>query len=229
MIVKVMFCWLLAYFSTAYIGVPASLMMLGLEREELGVRGQALLDLGVDIAQLGSTLLILYLCLRQFRPRDRGLFPFKWRGWWPLAVVVGFLSFPVVTWFGQQSLVWFPEEAGAVTTHLENSMFLGDWVTNVAYAAVVAVLAPVWEELLFRGFLVSSLLRFLPPWGAVLTSSLVFAMCHFRVQTVLPLTILGVVFGTVFLRCRNLLPAMVLHGSWNVSVLIALYLGQNYW
>lgn len=61
--------------------------------------------------------------------------------------------------------VWFPEEAGVVTTHLENSMFLGDWVTNVAYAAVVAVLAPVWEELIFRGFLVSSLLRFLPPWG----------------------------------------------------------------
>lgn len=125
--------------------------------------------------------------------------------------------------------VWFPEEAGVVTTHLENSMFLGDWVTNVAYAAVVAVLAPVWEELIFRGFLVSSLLRFLPPWGAVLTSSLVFAMCHFRIQTVLPLMILGVGFGTVFVRCKNLLPAMVLHGSWNVYVLITLYLGQNYW
>lgn len=119
--------------------------------------------------------------------------------------------------------VWFPLDTDVWATQLEVSMFVGDWITNVAYVTVVAVLAPIWEELVFRGFLVASLTRYFPQWGAVLLSALVFAMCHFRIQTFLPLMLLGIVWGSVFLKCRNLLPAMVLHSTWNLYILATLF------
>ncbi|KAG1671715.1 hypothetical protein FOA52_007507, partial [Chlamydomonas sp. UWO 241] len=79
-----------------------------------------------------------------------------------------------------------------------------------------------WEEAIFRGFLLASLARYMPVPAAVLSSSLLFAMCHFRLQTFLPLLILGIVFSTVFLATRNLLPPILLHSAWNVFVLFNL-------
>lgn len=35
---------------------------------------------------------------------------------------------------------------------------------------------------IFRGFLLASLARYMPVWAAVVASSLLFAMCHFRLQ-----------------------------------------------
>ena len=41
------------------------------------MRGHALLHLCLDLSQLAVTLLILWGCLKQYRPRKRGLFPVR--------------------------------------------------------------------------------------------------------------------------------------------------------
>ena len=38
-------------------------------------------------------------------------------------------------------------------------------------------------------------------------------------QTFLPLLLLGIVFSSIFLATRNLLPPMILHSAWNIFVL----------
>lgn len=73
-----MVLWLLAYVVIGQVAVPIGLSALGLDRDELSVRGHAILHLCLDLSQLGVTLLILRQCLGQFRPRKRGFFPIKW-------------------------------------------------------------------------------------------------------------------------------------------------------
>lgn len=43
-------------------------------------------------------------------------------------------------------------------------------------------------------------------------------------QIFIPLLVLGVVFSSVFLITRNLVPPMVLHSAWNIFVLANLLL-----
>ena len=94
-----------------------------------------------------------------------------------------------------------------------------DWAAHALWFGVLAVCAPVWEELMFRGFLLPSLFGRLPKWGAVLATALVFSMVHFTVEGFLPLLLLGVVFGAAYVHTRNLWPPILLHAAWNVILL----------
>ena len=79
-----------------------------------------------------------------------------------------------------------------------------DWtamqVSNAIYFVVVTVCAPIWEEAIFRGFLLPSLTRYMPLTAAVAVSALSFAGAHFSLQRFLPLVLLGVIFGALLVR-----------------------------
>ncbi|EOY24885.1 CAAX amino terminal protease family protein isoform 3 [Theobroma cacao] len=105
---------------------------------------------------------------------------------------------------------------------VEQSILARDPVAMALYAIVVSVCAPVWEEIVFRGFLLPSLTKYMPVWCAILVSSVAFALAHFNVQRMLPLIFLGMVMGVVFARSRNLLPSMLLHSLWNGFVFLDL-------
>lgn len=224
---QVMVSWLLAYITIGQYVVPVVLALFGIYREDLSGRGAALLHLSLDIAQLLLTLAILARCLGRFQPKKIGLFNMRWDGgkwlWW---VAVAAASFPVVDWLAQKSLLWFPEANGysaeVLSAQFEASICHADWITGLAYFGVVGVCAPLWEELIFRGFLLASLTRFLPPAVAAIGSALVFAVCHFRLATFAPLLVLGVGCGAVYLRTNNLLAPIVLHSLWNMFVLATL-------
>jgi len=96
------------------------------------------------------------------------------------------------------------------------------WATQGLWFAVLAVCAPIWEELMFRGFLLPSLARYLPQWGAVAATSLLFALVHFSREGLLPLLFLGCVFGAAYGATRNLLAPIALHSLWNVCLLVQL-------
>ncbi|NJL42942.1 MAG: CPBP family intramembrane metalloprotease [Pseudanabaena sp. SU_2_4] len=42
-----------------------------------------------------------------------------------------------------------------------------------------------------------------------------FALAHLNLADILPLTVLGMVLGFVYMRSGNLLAPMLLHGLWN--------------
>ena len=150
-ILQVMLLWLLAYILIGQVAVPMVLAMLGLDRDYMSMRGLAVLHLCLDLSQLGVTLLILWRCLRDYQPQRLGLFPVRWRGAWPLLVLLSCAVFPLVDWVANQSMSWFQPEAGQWSSPLnqmEHSMSLGDWVTNGAYSCVVILCAPIWEEVI---------------------------------------------------------------------------------
>jgi hypothetical protein len=79
-VVQVMGLWLLAYLALGQLVVPALLALLGVDQAALGPRGSALLNLSLDLGQVGITLAMLAGCLGRYAPRQRGLFRLAWQG-----------------------------------------------------------------------------------------------------------------------------------------------------
>ncbi len=86
---------------------------------------------------------------------------------------------------------------------------------------IVAVVPGMVEELLFRGYLQSRLLRRWPPLLAVGVSTLVFSAAHFDVMHVLGVIPLGVWLGTIAWRAGSVWPAMLCHAVNNAAAVAA--------
>ncbi len=91
-------------------------------------------------------------------------------------------------------------------------------------ALTAVVLAPLFEELVFRGVLLPVLARSLGSvWGVGL-SALVFAVAHLSLGELPPLLVLGVGLALLRLRSGRLLPSVVMHACWNGATFINLIL-----
>ena len=76
----------------------------------------------------------------------------------------------------------------------------------------IALLAPILEEMLFRGAIEGRLLRMWQnPWGAIIVSSLVFGVVHMNPAQIPFAFLLGVMFGWLYYRTGSLLPGIIGH------------------
>ena len=91
-----------------------------------------------------------------------------------------------------------------------------------------ALICPIYEELIFRGWILAQLVRRHPNWLAIAVSSLLFGILHLRniywletsrlVGNVLTAgLVIGPVLGYVALRCRSVWPAVILHYANNLA------------
>jgi hypothetical protein len=98
------------------------------------------------------------------------------------------------------------------------------------FAVVAAVIAPLCEELLFRGLLLRALRRRVSPAMAVIVQALAFALAHPMLSPTLgdfavvpALFLLGAVSGVVAVRRGDLSASILMHIGFNlVTTLIAL-------
>ncbi len=88
--------------------------------------------------------------------------------------------------------------------------------------ACSAIILPVIEEILFRGFLLSGLREFMKPVFAVIASALVFGLMH-EFQAVIPVFTLGCLLGYLRERTGSLLPAVAVHVLHNSLMLVFIH------
>ena len=92
----------------------------------------------------------------------------------------------------------------------------------VQYAAVIGVvvfLAPMAEEVFFRGFVLQGLLPSLGTWGAVAASAALFSVSHGAIGLLLPAFILGLLLGWLFLRAGSIWACFTAHAFQNALAL----------
>ena len=77
------------------------------------------------------------------------------------------------------------------------------------------VLAPVFEELVFRGVLLPVLVSKVGKVSGVLLSALIFALAHLSVGELPPLFVLGVGLGLMRLSSGRLFTCALMHSLWN--------------
>ena len=100
---------------------------------------------------------------------------------------------------------WFPLE--------DNLTDIFSGLSRNALGVVgLAFLAPLLEEVLFRGAIQGALMRlFGRPWPAIIVAALVFGIFHFNPVQIVYATLLGIVFGWIYYRTGSLLSVIVGH------------------
>jgi hypothetical protein len=128
--------------------------------------------------------------------------------WLPLVFVVHFLArmyYPQAP--GKENLV----EQALVQPH--------PWDVRTLAALAAVIRAPIVEELVFRGFLLTALARF-GVWPAVAVSSLAFAAVHSAWPDPVPLAVVGMMFGTSYVRSGSLVAPIAGHAFYNGAMTV---------
>lgn len=224
---------ILQVFVVGFFAVGQIILPLGLEifkkvtdiqPASMGVRVQAGYILATYLLLAFGGILVLYLSIKEFMPLPEGWFKIKWRSdwfWWGLGGY--FVALPLViliSLINQQ--IW--QGQGGSNPILPIALQGQDSIALILFFVTASIAAPIFEEIMFRGFLLPSLTKYLPMWGAILASSLLFAVAHLNISEVLPLAVLGVILAVVYTRSRNLLSSMLLHALWNGGTLLSLFI-----
>ncbi|MCH2176383.1 MAG: CPBP family intramembrane metalloprotease [Lentisphaeria bacterium] len=85
---------------------------------------------------------------------------------------------------------------------------------------VAIILAPIFEEIVFRHFIYNYLKLTLPTGFSSLLASFFFAIIHGQLTQILPLTVLGLILQLCYIRTRNLWVAISIHCLFNATVIV---------
>lgn len=215
--------FVVGFFLMGQLLVPLVRLFLPIPRPAPNVRIEALYVLVNYLLVAFGALSVLYLSIKRFFPLPDDWFRFRLKGNWFLWGLGGYcVALPivvVVSLINQQ--LWRGQ--GGSNPLLQLALESQDTVALAIFFSTAAIAAPIFEELLFRGFLLPSLTRYLPVWGSILASGFLFAVAHLSLSEILPLFALGIVLGIVYTRSRNLLAPMLLHSLWNSGTLLSLF------
>ncbi len=87
--------------------------------------------------------------------------------------------------------------------------------------AIVAV-APIAEELFFRGFMLGGLVAAVGDLRAMVVSSALFAAMHASIGTFIPLFAAGMLLAWLYLRTRSIWPPIAAHSTQNALAMLSL-------
>lgn len=86
---------------------------------------------------------------------------------------------------------------------------------------ITVVMAPLIEEILFRGIILQRLLETMShPWWAIVVSALIFAVVHLDPVRIVLLLPIGLFLGVMYRRFDSIVPGIALHAAWNLLVVL---------
>ena len=188
----------------------------------------AKIDVNVLVISIGFQLII---ALATVAVVWRRIHPVQWLGlaWrrWPLVIAIA--PFTVLSMWAVFAGIeaagyskWL--ESLGVERMQETVKLLQDSTdpTILVLMAVTAVLvAPVCEELVFRGYLYPAAKRFAGPWVAGICTALVFGAAHGSLAALLPLFLFGLVLVFLYEKTGSIWAPMAAHFCFNgLTVLI---------
>ena len=95
----------------------------------------------------------------------------------------------------------------------------------------MVLLGPIFEELVFRGFLYPLFARSIGAWPAILATAIPFALLHgqqseWAWQLLAPIGLAGVAFGWVRYKTGSTVASTLVHIGYNATA-VAVYLMQH--
>jgi len=92
----------------------------------------------------------------------------------------------------------------------------------------LVAIQPIGEEIFFRGFLFEKIENYAGGTAAVYITAFLFGIAHMSYGKIFPVLmpmLMGIIFGYIVLKTKNLYSSLVAHIVFNVTVLILAYLG----
>ncbi|MEB3270471.1 MAG: CPBP family intramembrane glutamic endopeptidase [Synechococcus sp.] len=192
---------------------------------------QGLLVLLLYLGLMAAPLLILALMLSAVAPPPPagGWLQWRWRPPLPAlqrALAAVLMVLPAVALCGWLIERLWPNPSGS-NPLLDLVLTSSDPWALLCFALTATVLAPLFEETLFRGVLLPVLAQ---RWGArpaVLASAAVFALAHLSLAEFGPLLVLGIGLGILRWRSGRLGASVLMHAIWNGFTLLNLLVLAN--
>jgi membrane protease YdiL (CAAX protease family) len=207
-----------------FVGVAvAFLILLSLPVFFLLRKQFILLAMGLQLALYAAIYLSLYTVFttRYERPVFRSL------GWVKVPFNLGWSVLWGLSLTAVVALVIFVLRAPEVPSPVDE--LVTSRASLIGVGIVAALVAPVFEELLFRGFLQPVLSRSLGTAAGIVITAALFGALHVPEysnawQYGVAITVVGIAFGYARARTGSLLPSTVMHASFNtVSVIGLIY------
>jgi len=175
----------------------------------------------------GTTFIVLFLGIRFSGLPYREIFPMKLFHWLNIPAI--FISLAALQFFMNEINMhldkvlpppgWFME--------LFDKLFESDHGVWFGILRVV-ILAPIVEELIFRGLIFSGFQRIYPGILAIFFSALLFALFHLNPWQLGPTFLLGLLLGYIRLRTGSLLAAIFTHALHNGMIFLSVYYHDAY-
>lgn len=118
----------------------------------------------------------------------------------------------------------FPEELAEVLKQLLVARTFTDWAIIVLGAVL---LAGLFEEMLFRGFLQNSLEQYGDVTRAVLWTALLFAAFHVNPWWLAQIILLGVILGVLAWKSDSIIPGAIVHAINNAISVALINVGEK--
>ncbi|MFA5535018.1 MAG: type II CAAX endopeptidase family protein [Mariniphaga sp.] len=176
------------------------------------------------VLNTGSTLFILIYGFIKTKAPLKEVFPLRFFN--PLVLL------PLITFFWGAHNILDVVNAGierilpapAWFWELFGRIFKSDYGWWGAFIRV-AVVAPIVEELIFRGLIFSGLKKNYNAWTTVVVSALLFSLFHLNPWQMPGTFVLGLILGWIMLRTSNILLSIIGHSLNNAMVLLTV----TYW
>ena len=125
----------------------------------------------------------------------------------PISIAVIFVCEMLITHFGLEPQLQDPVLALAKSEHWHDIAIMG---------VMACILAPIVEELIFRGLIYQTIKQSGYKRSALWASSILFAAFHSNLMTFIPLTLLAILFALLYETSGTIVAPIAVHSLFNL-------------
>lgn len=115
-------------------------------------------------------------------------------------------------------LTVFPFPKFLMDSYRSSSGNLTDGTDQILALVSTAVLAPITEEIVFRGYMLNRLLSWFKEKDSILITTVIFALCHVSILWIAYAFLMGILLAKVSMEEDNIAYSIALHIGFNASV-----------
>jgi hypothetical protein len=202
------------------------LVFLGVQAVIVAAAGQlnGLLDtMLIHVLAVGVSALVtitLFCLLRWATPTKDYILTRPWSTLlWSAIAAVGCI---IPSVFLQEFIVW-PQSWLELFNTKETEELLSGMMATTGGFFVIAILQPLAEELVFRGAILRSLLKWKPErrWLMIALSALLFALAHMNPMQFIHPLLIGLLLGWMYERTHSIIPGVLFHWVNNTVAVVA--------
>lgn len=177
------------------------------------------------IYQFGTLLIITVFINKSFNTSNEVTNKFKIRKRDYLFAPLLVISYIFIT-YGWFDYILFSIPTGDM---FESAMEYFESLPIVILLIETCIIAPIFEEVLYRGILLKGLINKYNSKRAIVYSALIFGIAHLNIPQGINAFLLGLILGTLFYYTRSIYLCMIMHFVNNLLVNFVYYPSSEIW
>lgn len=202
----------------------------GLSEEQFMERLQQVLSIHTHIAIILAAIISIFIYSQILKKRGQKLL--KVCSFERISVTNVFLSLlaGAAFLFINGYVIEVIYKTGLLTKYMESFEEFSSLISSANMVLViisVGVVAPIIEEVIFRGLIMKELKSYMPMVWVVIVQAVLFGIFHMRVIQAIYATLLGLMLGVVYLFVKSILAPIILHMFYNLTSIMLSSYGQE--